>query len=54
MCRLVQSYRQNDLETILPSKEYVNDVEPASIQAGVDLLCIFMKPKYDKKIIHLC
>ena len=29
MCKLAQSYRQNDMETILPSKESVNDVEPA-------------------------
>ena len=28
MCRLAQSYRQHDMETILPSKESVNDVEP--------------------------
>ena len=30
MCRLAQSYRQNNMETILPSKEFVNDVEPAA------------------------
>ena len=30
MCRLAQSYSQNDMETILPSKESVNDVEPVA------------------------
>ena len=30
MCGLVQSYRQNDMETILPSKESANNVEPAA------------------------
>ena len=30
MCRLAQSYIQNDKDTILSSKEFVNDVEPAA------------------------
>ena len=30
MCRLAQSYRQNDMEIILPSKESVNDVDSAA------------------------
>ena len=30
MCRLAQSYRQNGMETIRTSKEFVNDVDPAT------------------------